>query len=195
MIKTSHSHPILIDSVQPLGVKGIIGMTFCPGKKQKGALSGGEWDRDLGIDVDKIAAWGCTVLVSLIEDHEIEELQITHVAEVLNGKIAYYRLPIIDGSIPDSLWETAWHTIGTDLRQRLVDGEKLVIHYKGGLGRTGIIAARLLVEFGEDPESAILRVRAARPGAIENALQESFVRSILSIANSNQPPKTTDLTD
>jgi len=33
-----------------------------------------------------------------------------------------------------------------------VAGEAIVIHCRGGLGRTGIVAARLLVEFGEDPE-------------------------------------------
>lgn len=182
MIKTSHTHPILIATVQPLGVMGIIGMTFCPGKKQTSAMSGGSWDRDLGVDVDEIVAWGCSALLNLIEDHEIEELKITHMADVLKGKLAYYRLPIIDGSIPDTAGETAWINIGADLRQRLIEGQKIVIHCKGGLGRTGIMAARLLVEFGEDPELAILRVRAARPGAIENVIQENYVRGIRPIA-------------
>ena len=157
-------------------------MTFCPGKKQKDAMSGGEWDRNLGMDVDTMVDWGCTALLSLIEDHELEELQVTHVAEELKGKIAYYRLPIVDGAIPDASGEAAWAMIGPDLRQRLVDGEKIVIHCKGGLGRTGIIAARLLIEFGEDPENAIRRVRTARKGAIENVTQENYVRKIRPIA-------------
>lgn len=160
-------------------------MTFCPGKKQKAAMSGGDWDRDLGVDVDEMLAWGCTAILSLIEDHEIEELQITHVTEVLKGKMAYYHLPIIDGSIPDTAGESAWVTIGAELRQRLIEGQKIVIHCKGGLGRTGIIAARLLVEFGEDPESAIRRVRAARVGAIENSLQENYVRKIRPLTSAN----------
>ena len=52
----------------------------------------------------------------------------------------------------------------------------MVIHYRGGLGRTGTVAARLLVEFGMGPEEAIAAVRKARPGAIENAEQEDYVR-------------------
>lgn len=39
-----------------------------------------------------------------------------------------------------------------------------------------MLAARLLVEFGVTPDEAMKRVRRARPGAIENALQEGYVR-------------------
>jgi ADP-ribosyl-[dinitrogen reductase] hydrolase len=45
----------------------------------------------------------------------------------------------------------------------------------GGLGRSGMIAARLLVELGEEPRAAIQRVRAVRRGAIETAAQEAYV--------------------
>ena len=40
----------------------------------------------------------------------------------------------------------------------------------------GMVAARLLVELGVPPEAAILRVRAARPCAIETPEQEAAVR-------------------
>jgi len=45
----------------------------------------------------------------------------------------------------------------------------------GGYGRTGMVAARLLIEFGVEPEEAIARVRSARPGAIEMPQQEAWV--------------------
>jgi len=51
----------------------------------------------------------------------------------------------------------------------------VLIHCTGGLGRSGMIAARLLVELGEEPRLAMQRVRAARPGAIETAAQEAYV--------------------
>jgi hypothetical protein len=41
--------------------------------------------------------------------------------------------------------------------------------------RTGTIAARLLVELGTEPASAIAKAREVRPGAIENSRQERFV--------------------
>ncbi|MDP7292161.1 MAG: hypothetical protein QF497_08015, partial [Verrucomicrobiota bacterium] len=55
------------------------------------------------------------------------------------------------------------------------NGESIVLHCKGGLGRTGTIAARLLVELGMTPGNAILAVREARPGAIETSAQETYV--------------------
>ena len=40
-----------------------------------------------------------------------------------------------------------------------------------------MIAARLLVETGVDPEAAMERVRSVRPGAIETDEQEEWVRT------------------
>jgi protein-tyrosine phosphatase len=78
-------------------------------------------------------------------------------------------------------FEHAWNRAGEDLRRRLVAGEGIVVHCRGGLGRTGIVAARLLVEFGEAPESALFRVRRARTGTVENRLQEEYVRDLVEV--------------
>jgi hypothetical protein len=40
-----------------------------------------------------------------------------------------------------------------------------------------MVSARLLVESGVEPEIAIWRVRAVRPGAIETSAQERWVRT------------------
>ncbi len=40
-----------------------------------------------------------------------------------------------------------------------------------------MIAARLLVESGVEPETAINRVRAAHPAAIETRPQEEWIRT------------------
>jgi protein-tyrosine phosphatase len=52
----------------------------------------------------------------------------------------------------------------------------------GGLGRTGTVAGRLLVEFGDEPETAIKKIRAARQGSIETTAQEKYVENCKSIA-------------
>jgi uncharacterized protein (DUF486 family) len=52
-------------------------------------------------------------------------------------------------------------------------GKQLVIHCAAGYGRTGMMAAALLVAMGVDSEEAIAREREARPGSIETPGQEA----------------------
>ena len=172
--RTSTTHPLQIASLDtPVG--GRIGMTFCPGKRDLKAMTGA-WDRDLLVDLRAIAGWGATVLVTLMEAHELELLGVPDIGEKTESLgLTWYHLPIRDVSIPGYAFEVAWHTAGAALRQKLSDGEQIVIHCRGGLGRTGVIAARLLIELGETPDRALVRVRVARPGAVETREQQEFV--------------------
>lgn len=175
--KTSTTHPIRIDWVTPANVPGRIGLTFCPGKKVKNSISGGDWDRD--IDLDAIAGSGALVLVTLIEAHEFDEMGVKELAgKVKSQGLAWYHLPIPDKGIPDKIFEEKWIRTGSDLRARLFSGDDIVIHCKGGLGRTGLVAARLLIELGEDNQSVIQKVRIARPGVVETEEQEDYLKWI-----------------
>ena len=180
LIRTSQSDPLRIAEVSMDGVCGVIGLTFCPGKIQKSALSG-SWVRDLKVDLEVIRAWGAATWVNLLTRDEMVRLGVGDMKEVVENSgadIRYVHLPIDDTSVPDPQFEERWEDSGREIRDDLTSGRKVLIHCKGGLGRTGTIAARLLVELGVEPDAAISRVREARPGAIENALQESHVRSV-----------------
>jgi ADP-ribosyl-[dinitrogen reductase] hydrolase len=61
------------------------------------------------------------------------------------------------------------------LRSILRRGSDVLVHCRGGLGRAGTVAARLLIELGLEPVTAMARVREVRPGAIENDDQEMYV--------------------
>ena len=177
-MRTSLSHPLQIAAVQLVPGYGRIGVTFCPGKKQPGSLSGG-WHRDLGTDLDAIRDWGAAVVVSLVEQHELEALAVSNLgAEVVNRHMEWLHLPIPDVSVPQVQFEQVWQLKGAGLRARLRDGFDVVVHCKGGLGRAGMIAARLLAELGVEPSEAISRVRSVRPDAIETPAQEAYVRTI-----------------
>ena len=58
----------------------------------------------------------------------------------------------------------------------------IVIHCLGGLGRTGLVACKLLTEQGIPAASALEQVRAARPGAVETPEQEAYVLSLTTAA-------------
>jgi ADP-ribosyl-[dinitrogen reductase] hydrolase len=97
--------------------------------------------------------------------------------------MSWFHLPIVDVSIPGKAFEAAWLRVGEQLRSMLSGGSNVVVHCRGGLGRAGTIAARLLVELGVAPETAIANVRRVRPGAIETRAQEQFVLRLRPISD------------
>lgn len=177
MIRTSTTDPLRIDEVPVPGTAGLLGLTICPGKQQADGMSG-TWRRSLDVDLQAIAAWGASAIVNLIEDPEMQALGVADTVSRLPAGIAYLRLPIPDASIPDGDWERQWALCSPHLRTRLGAGERIIVHCKGGLGRTGLVVARLLIEFGTPPEEAIAMVRAARPGAIETDAQYRYVLAL-----------------
>jgi ADP-ribosyl-[dinitrogen reductase] hydrolase len=183
--KTSRSHPLRVDNLAIEGLRGVIGLTFCPGKRQRGALSG-DWDRDLAADLETIKSSGAKALVTLMENDELTAVQVPVTelgAKAASFGLEWHHLPIRDVDVPDERFEDLWTYSGVRLRNLLVKGEKIVIHCLGGLGRTGTVAGRLLVEFGVPPNDSIRAVRAARIGTIETRKQEEYVKNCKPLAS------------
>lgn len=181
--RTSQSHPLQIADVRASPTHGRIGITFCPGKHDPFAVSGA-WARDLALDLDAIAAWGASAVVTLVEPAELLMLKVPHLGEAVNARgMVWHHLPIADYSVPDERFELLWQTQGRELRARLCHGDNILLHCKGGLGRAGMIAARLLVELGIAPEDAIHTVRRVRQGAIETPSQLALVRRTVAITD------------
>jgi hypothetical protein len=174
--RTSQTHPLQIADVRASPSHGRIGITFCPGKHDA-AASTGAWARDLSADLDVIAGWGARLVLTLVEPAELAALKVPHLgAEVRALGLDWRHLPIADYSVPTDAFEAQWKTHGRDIRALLRGGADVLVHCRGGLGRAGTIAARLLVELGMPPEQAIREVRRARKGAIETPAQLAHVR-------------------
>ena len=142
---------------------GTIGLPLCPGKKDRPI----DWHPDLDIDLAAIREWGAEIVVTLMEPDEFSLLDVVLLPQtVARHGMKWVHLPIRDRWVPDAQFEKLWLNAG-----RIAGGGPawggILIHCRGGLGRTVMIAARLLVELGMDAESAIEAVRQARPGAIE----------------------------
>lgn len=188
MIKTSLTHPIRVDFavVNNSSNHTQIGMTFCPGKKQNHAMTG-QWSRDLGSDLYRLKHTFCTKrLVCCVEDHEIEELQVTGLEKICKElDIDIIKFPIVDTQTPTA--ESLIKFFSVHGEAFLKSNNQLgntVIFCKGGLGRTGLVAACMLGLTGLNANESMKRIRRARPGTIENLAQEVFVEAF--IANMNQ---------
>lgn len=174
MVRTSKSDPICFNEVECGG--GILGLTFCPGKSGP-SVFGDDWARDLGADLDAARAWGAATVLTLVETHELDMLRVADLGTEVEARgMNWLHAPIVDLSAPDDQFERRWLVIGHLARASLRRGERVVVHCRGGRGRAGTIAARLLVEFGAESGAAIERVRQARPGTIETVEQERHVR-------------------
>ncbi len=152
-------------------------MTLCPGRRDRFSVAG-EWDRDLSADLDVIAAWKPDLMLTLVEEREYARLGVATFAEAVKRRVSNWRhLPIVDAGVPDETFEQVWLSVGAEARDILKRGGNVLVHCRAGLGRTGMIAARLLVELGVSPDDAIAQVRKARPNTIETHDQERHVRA------------------
>lgn len=149
---------------------GWIGMTACPGQGAAGTLA-----RELAA----MRAAGAGHLVTLLGDGELARLGVPGLGAAAAGAgMRWWQAPIADFATPDAAWEATWAGVSPVLQAALAAGAGVVVHCRMGLGRTGTVVARMLVEAGAAPEAAIAAVRAARPGTIETAGQAAWVRGL-----------------
>lgn len=161
--------------------KGVLGITHCPGRCEAGWGPGAE-RRELAVDLAAIRAWGATVLVTLIEEHEFELLKVNRLGEMAEAEgLEWHHLPIPDMDVPDWHFGRRWIYSGLRLRRLLRQGGRVVLHCRAGLGRAGTIAAHLLVELGVPCAEAISQVRRVRQGAIQTSAQEAHVQQVAMI--------------
>lgn len=130
------------------------------------ALPGGTGD--LEGDLGAVHAWQPAVVVSMTEQAEMEAAGAGDLGRRLRrAGIDWHHLPIRDFGAPDEAVRSAWPALSIVLQGALDRGVGVLVHCRGGRGRSGMIALRLMVERGAVPEVALGELRAARPGAVE----------------------------
>ena len=177
------AEPNTIDTITIPGYVGAIGLVACPGVRVSQDVVGNR--KHLLADIRELQNWGANGLVSLIEPHELKMNKIEELPTLLSdAQIWWKHLPIIDMDIPNQEFENIWAVEGERIRHALRIGERVAIHCYAGLGRAGMIGARILVEMGVDPEQAIRTVRQQNRRRIQTKGQANFVRSCYSLVDS-----------
>ena len=162
--------------VEPQGLAAAVGMLPLPGLV---IARRGERYVDSALQgevLDALAARQTTLLVILLDDDECEPGEIEDLAGAAEARsIALLRTPIADFSAPDQRldWPPLIERLAGELRQ----GRRIAFCCLAGYGRSGMMAARLLIATGSLPEDAITAVRTARPGAIESEEQVAYLLS------------------
>jgi predicted protein tyrosine phosphatase len=124
-----------------------------------------------------LAAAGVTILVSMLGDAEIAELDLAQESGAAAAAgIAFYRLPTPDFDIPD---RSATLALAAELHSHLRAGADIAVHCRGGIGRSSILAAAILILEGVGPADAMDQISAARGVRVpETAAQRAFIASI-----------------
>jgi protein-tyrosine phosphatase len=177
-VGTSESNPIEVDFLpdEEVGTPGRLGMTFAPGM-WAGSIRG-RWERDLAADMQELEEkYETDVLISLMEDHEYHGYRIPELLEKDRlGGIEILRFAIEDMGVPREAESERFEAFVRDVVRRLEQNQNVVVHCRGGLGRTGTLTACVLVALGHhDAREAITAVREARKGTVQTREQEDFV--------------------
>ncbi len=145
---TSENNPIRVSWIDH-SFSGRLGMTFLPVKKADGIF--GRHDRTLATDAQALRdEWRIDLLVILVEDHELARFGVPDIQQVMASVgIDVLRLPIPDGGVPAGVDQA--RVLVRTILARLAAGDSVAVACRGGLGRTGTIAACTLIGAGLGP--------------------------------------------
>ncbi|MGA8150064.1 MAG: dual specificity protein phosphatase family protein [Terriglobales bacterium] len=140
-----------------------------PGKLALAARPrGGDWLED------EVANWrraGIDTVLSLLTSDEEASLELRHEAEAFRAQgMDFLSLPIPDRQVPSS--ETEIAATLEKLSAKLSSGGKVVIHCRQGVGRSGLVAACLLITKGFDPRAAVDQVGTARGVSVPETTEQ-----------------------
>ncbi len=119
---------------------------------------GGDWLSD------EVAGWkrsGIDVVVSLLTPSEEADLDLMlESKECRMADLDFFALPVPDRGTPEN--ETSIPETVGELISRLNDGESVAIHCRQGIGRSGLLAAAILMAMGASADEAANTVSEAR---------------------------------
>jgi protein-tyrosine phosphatase len=130
-------------------------------------------DGNYRADLAAILAWKPSIVLTMTPGAELNQFRAGSLgADLAEEQVSWLFLPVPDYGVPTGLAETFWHGHLAKMTEALTDGGRVLIHCKGGCGRSGMAALAVMIHLGEAPKDAIGRLRSVRPCAVETDLQE-----------------------
>ena len=117
------------------------------------------------VDVFDVIAWRADVVLSMTQKSEMP--RNVH-ADMKDAPFRWITFPVQDFGVPDG---DDWALVESEVVATLADDGRVLVHCKGGCGRSGMAVLRLMIATGEEPAQAFARLRAVRPCAVETKAQ------------------------
>jgi len=126
-------------------------------------------------DLTAVLAWRPALVMTMVT---VEELMRAGAAglpsDLALRDIGWRHLPVEDFAAESAELVARWDGASAEAHGTLEAGGGVLVHCRGGCGRSGMAALRLMVEAGEAPEPALARLREVRPCAVETGEQKAW---------------------
>jgi protein-tyrosine phosphatase len=123
---------------------------------------------------DEVEGWhdaGVQVVVSLLTQPETSELGLEDEGRLVDASgLRFISFPIEDYSVPSST--NALSHLVSQLAELLDRGETVGIHCRGGIGRSSIVAACLLLTEGQTVKTAFEQIETARGRPVPDTIAQ-----------------------
>ncbi|MDU8927652.1 protein-tyrosine phosphatase family protein [Alisedimentitalea sp. MJ-SS2] len=135
-------------------------------------------DGDYRGDMDVFHEWKPGIVLSMTTDEEMVAVGAPNLGSDIQAMASRWcHLPVQDFGAPDTEVNAKWPEVSRNVRQALAGGGRVIVHCRGGCGRSGMVALRLMVECGEDRFDALNRLRGLRDCAVETKGQLQWALS------------------
>lgn len=120
-----------------------------------------------------LRAWQPDLVITMTPAAELAALDCADLPEWLGScGIGWAAMPVADFGAPGD--DICWRSLSERAHALLDSGGRVLVHCRGGCGRSGMILLRLMTERGEEAQAALARLRAARPCAVETEGQMAW---------------------
>ncbi len=127
---------------------------------------------DLPGDVEHVTEWRPAMVITLVTEAELQAAGAGLLGtQVQDHGTRWVHLPIPDFGTPPEGMRARWPEVSAQVQRALAGGGRVLVHCRGGCGRSGMVALRLMIEAGEAPDEALARLRHLRPCAVETEAQ------------------------
>jgi protein-tyrosine phosphatase len=133
---------------------------------------------DFAGDLRVVLGWGPALVVTMATAGELAMGAASLPADLAATGVAWRHLPVADFAAESVELRRNWAGVSAEARAVLAGGGRVLFHCMGGCGRSGMAVLRLMVELGEEPAAALVRLRVARPCAIETGEQYRWAAGV-----------------
>ncbi|NOI59967.1 cyclin-dependent kinase inhibitor 3 family protein [Vibrio coralliilyticus] len=149
--------------------QGALVLTPCPGTKGV----------DLEASLVQLKEQGVEAIVTALDNTELENKGVAQLGEATEKLgMQWFQIEIEDDCAPGDGFAVKWQQASSALHQVVDNGGKVAMHCMGGSGRTGLLAAHLLLEKQWPLSDIVKEVQALRPGAFTKPVQVDYINAV-----------------